>query len=101
MAKLVLKYCNDILYLDGSIGVNIVDPGQSVLLLGSAIYATESDCFYFVGGWLIHHPFSLFLCQLPCLLPGRVVQIEARLTQEPKVSGSIPGPAIYIRFSFC
>ena len=32
--------------------------------------------------------------------PGRVAQSVARLTQEPEVPGSIPGPAIYFRFSF-
>ena len=33
-------------------------------------------------------------------LPGRVAQSEARLTQEPEVPGSIPGPATYFRFFF-
>ena len=28
-------------------------------------------------------------------------QIVARLTQEPDVPGSIPGPATYLHFSFC
>ena len=32
--------------------------------------------------------------------PGRVAQSVARLTLEPEVSGSIPGPATYFRFSF-
>ena len=34
------------------------------------------------------------------VLPGRVAQSVARLTQEQEVPGSIPGPAIYFRFSF-
>ena len=37
---------------------------------------------------------------LPCLLPGRVAQLVARLAQEPGIPGSIPGPATYPRFSF-
>ena len=32
--------------------------------------------------------------------PGRKAQSVARLTQEPDVPGSIPGPATYFRFSF-
>ena len=32
--------------------------------------------------------------------PGRVAQSVGRLTQEPEVPGSIPGPATYFRFSF-
>ena len=32
-------------------------------------------------------------------MPGRVAQSVARLTQEPEVPGSIPGPATYFRFS--
>ena len=32
--------------------------------------------------------------------PGRVAQSVARLTHEPEVPGSIPGPATYFRFSF-
>ena len=31
--------------------------------------------------------------------PDRVAQSEARLTQEPKVPGSIPYPATYFRLS--
>ena len=34
-------------------------------------------------------------------LLGRVAQSVARLTQEPEVLDSIPGPATYFRFSFC
>ena len=33
-------------------------------------------------------------------MPGCVEQSVARLTQEPEVPGSIPGPAKYFRFSF-
>ena len=33
-------------------------------------------------------------------LPGRVAQSVARLTHEPEVPGSIPGPATYFRFLF-
>ena len=32
-------------------------------------------------------------------MPGRVAQSVARLTREPEVLGSIPGPATYFRFS--
>ena len=32
-------------------------------------------------------------------MPGRVAQSVARLTEEPEVPGSIPGPATYFRFS--
>ena len=32
--------------------------------------------------------------------PGRVAQSVARLTQEPEVPVSIPGPATYFHFSF-
>ena len=32
--------------------------------------------------------------------PGRIAQSLERLTQEPDVPGSIPGPATYFRFSF-
>ena len=32
--------------------------------------------------------------------PDLVAQSVARLTQEPEVPGSIPGPATYFRFSF-
>ena len=31
--------------------------------------------------------------------PGRVAQSVARLTQEPEVPGSIPGPTTYFRFT--
>ena len=34
------------------------------------------------------------------IFPGRVAQLVARLTEEPDVPGSIPGPATYFRFSF-
>ena len=40
------------------------------------------------------------MARLPRLLPGRVAQSVARLTKEPEVPGSIPGPATYFRFSF-
>ena len=33
-------------------------------------------------------------------MPDRVAQSTARLTHEPEVPGSIPGPATYFRFSF-
>ena len=33
-------------------------------------------------------------------MPGRVAQLVARLTREPEVPGSIPGPATYFCFSF-
>ena len=33
-------------------------------------------------------------------MPGRVAQSVAHLTHKPEVPGSIPGPAIYFRFSF-
>ena len=32
--------------------------------------------------------------------PGRVAPLVARLTQEPEIPGSTPGPATHIRFYF-
>ena len=32
---------------------------------------------------------------------GRVAQLVAHLTEEQEIPGSIPGPDIYFRFSFC
>ena len=37
---------------------------------------------------------------LTVMKPGHVAQLVASLTQEPEVTGSIPGPATYFRFSF-
>ena len=39
-------------------------------------------------------------CKFQTMSPGRVAQSVARLTEEPEVPGSIPGPATYFRFSF-
>ena len=43
---------------------------------------------------------AVVLGKLAVLGPGRVAQSVACLTQEPEVPASIPGPAIYFRFSF-
>ena len=48
---------------------------------------------------IVYHVYCLPV--LTILVQGHVAQSVARLTHEPEVPGSIPGPATYFRFSFC
>ena len=50
-------------------------------------YLVTSTCFF------LEHVFL-------AVIPGRVAQSVARLTQEPEVPGSIPGPAHILSFLF-
>ena len=51
-------------------------------------------------GVYLYTAISIEFYEILASRPGRVAQSVARLTQEPEVSGSIPGPATYFRFSF-
>ena len=58
--------------------------------------------FFFIQSFLLSSECNtLHKDNLETTKPGRVAQSVARLTQEPEVPGSMPGPATYFRFSFC
>ena len=56
----------------------------------SFFYLSSVSLFVFI---ILIFPFLV-------ILPGRTAQSVVRLTHEPEVAGSIPGPATYFRFCF-